>query len=84
MKRETDPLKLAPEALCTVRQAAVIANVSEVEMRRALRDDVIDHVYVGGQPRIPRFSIKEWIEGRLKQDKTRLEQPVRRILRMAK
>ena len=81
MKREQDPYKLPDEALCTVRQAAVITNIGEGEMRKAIADDEIEFIYVGSQPRIPRWCIRVWEERRISGQKQRVERPVKRILR---
>ncbi|MEW6511853.1 MAG: hypothetical protein AB1428_12955 [Bacteroidota bacterium] len=68
MKKISNPLELAPEALLSMRQAAVVMNVSEKYMRKLVSDGEVRCIHWGEsqEPRVPRWALKEWQERALR------------------
>lgn len=80
-KKVTDVFGLPDEAMLTVRQAAMLMNVSSAYLRQLFDSGEMQVVTWGKtkEPRVPRWYIRDWQKKRLAQ----MDESIDRILKIA-
>lgn len=78
MRRAVNVFSVGPEYLLTVRQAAELVGVSRNEIRNAIRSGEMSVIFVGSEPRIPRWLITKWQEWKVNKTENIVRSIVRR------